>query len=528
MQNCIHIGRRVKGNVPGIPGTHVVDHSPRYSGGGAAERRSPAETYGKRERIDALHRGGSGRVERRKVSVKGSEGVIYFATFMTVSRRTAPGPRGSLVAGSYRDYRRDPLGFFLDAGLRWGDLVRFRFVYKPAFLVTEPSYIKHVLQDRRQNYIKGISYDSLRLLLGEGLLVSEGDLWKRQRKLAQPIFHRNRMEEKLAIMTGCVESLLDRWRERREPFDVVADMMRLAFDIVGRALMGADIVEERLEVERVLNDAIEYVYRHMEAPFKLPPSLPTRANRRFRECLRTLDGVVARVLARHRAGQGESGTLLSLLMKARDDETGRGMSDRQLRDEILTFLLAGHETTADALVWTWTLLSDHPEIEDRLHAELDAVLGGRAPRVEDLAKLAYTGQVIDESMRIYPPAWSFTRSAVEEDELGGYRIPKGSIVIVSPYVNHRLPRFWSDPARFDPERFLPEKAEALDTYAYFPFGGGPHTCIGKHLSLLEVKVGLAMIAQRFRVRVLPDQDRTPLPRISLRPKEKIAVQIEPR
>lgn len=440
----------------------------------------------------------------------------------------APGPRGELLTGSYRAYRKDPLGFFLDAGLRYPDLARFRFVYKPAFLVTNPPFIKHILQDRRQNYVKGISYDSLRLLLGQGLLVSEGDLWRRQRKLAQPVFHRNRMEAKLGIMTACVDAVVERWRGRTEPVDVVGDMMRLAFDIVGRTLMGADIVEEMAQVEAVLNDAIEHVYRHMEAPLKIPTSVPTSANRRFRKHLATLDGVVARVIARNRAGKGEAGTLLSLLMNARDDETGQGMSDRQLRDEVLTFLLAGHETTGDALVWTWTLLSDHPEVEARLHAELDRVLGGRAPSVEDLGRLVYTGQVIDESMRIYPPAWSFTRSAAGEDELGGYRIPKDAIIVISPYVNHRLPRFWSDPERFDPDRFAPGRAEALDTYAYFPFGGGPHTCIGKHLSLIEVKVGLAMLAQRYRVRVVPGQDLTALPRISLRPKGRILARIEPR
>lgn len=385
--------------------------------------------------------------------------------------KTAPGPRGSLLLGSYRDYRRDPLGFFLRTAQEYGGLVRYRFAHKPAFLVSEPALIRRVLQENAKNYAKGISYESLRLLLGQGLLVSEGELWKKQRRLAQPAFHRDRLELKSELIAACAREMIARWTGR---IDLVSEFMRFAFDVVGRALMGADIEGEMREVEAVLADAVDFIVRHMESPVKFV--LPKR---RFRECAARLRAVVDRVVARHR----EPGTLLAALLEA-------GMDGAQLRDEVLTFLLAGHETTGDALCWTWWLLSKNPDVDPR-HPH-----------------------VVDEAMRLYPPAWSFTRTALARDELGGYAIPKGAIVVLSPWVNHRLPRFWDDPEAFRPGRF--EGAD-FDTYVYFPFGGGPHSCIGKHLSLIELRIAMREILAAGELRIEPGQDVRPVPSISLKP-----------
>lgn len=402
---------------------------------------------------------------------------------MTETR--APGPTGGLLLGSWGKYRKDPLGFFLRSAMEYGGLVRFRFAHKPAFLVSEPAFIKHILQDGSKKYAKGISYESLRWLLGNGLLVSEGDLWKKQRRLMQPHFQHSKMKAKVDIVEQCVDDLLHRWETIRQPFDLVPEMMRLAFDVVGKTLLGTDIADEMVEVERVLADAVDWVYRRMEAPVKMPARIPTPRNRRFRECVRVLDGVVARVIDRHRREPRE--TLLAALMR-------ENMDDRQLRDEVLTLLLAGHETTGDALCWALWLVSKHPSTD-----------------IEG---------IIRESLRLYPPAWSFTRTAVERDELGGYAIPKGAIVIISPWVNHRLPRFWKDPERFDPSRPEPE-----ENYVYMPFGGGPHTCIGMHLSLFELRVTLTRILQRWRV--IFEGEIEPIPSISLKPKGPVFARIIP-
>ncbi len=451
---------------------------------------------------------------------------------MVSTPKVVPGPRGRLILGSFAEYRRDPLHFFLAAALQYGDLVRFRIAHKRnVFLVTHPDYIRHILQDNLRNYVKGVSYEALRLALGQGLLVSEGELWKRQRRLLQPHFTPQKMAEKVGTMTGCISAMLDRWRtiaDSGRPFDLVTEVMRLAFDIVGKTLMGAEIGEEMVEVERVLHGLTDYVYRRMEAPVKLPTSLPTPRNRLFRNGMTILNRVVSRVIDKHRGAAEPGRSLLSVLMAARDPETGQGMSGQQLRDEVLTLLLAGHETSGDAIAWTFYLLSLHPAVERTLHEEIRTVLGDRVPAAEDLMRLPYAGQVVQEAMRRYPPAGSFTRTPLADDTIDGYRIPKNAVIILSPYVNHRLPKFWENPEAFDPDRFAPERAEALPPYVYFPFGGGPHTCIGRNLSLVEVAVATAMIVQRYRLHLVPAQKIYPEPRISLRPQPAIQMTLHRR
>lgn len=447
---------------------------------------------------------------------------------LTTAASHPPGPRGSFLLGSLRELMKDPLQLFLGAANEYGGLVRFRFAHLHAYLVSEPAYIRQVLTENMRNYVKGVSYASLRHPLGDGLLVAEGELWRKQRRLMNPAFGRSVLRDKAPVMLRCAETACARWEgfaDAGQSFDLVHEMMRLAFDIVGRVAMGSDISEELAEVEPVLPSLSMWVYRHMSAPIKLPPSVPTPNNLRYRRTIKVLDRVVQRLIDQHRK-VGDLPDLMSLLMSARD-ESGREMSDKQLRDEVLTMLLAGHETSGSALAYVYLLLADNPAVEQRLHAELDAVLAGRPVTMDDLAKLPFTGQVIDEAMRLYPPAWSFTRTAVEKDRMGPFDIPAGAMIIISPWVNQRLPRFWSAPDVFDPDRFTPEAVKAHDTYQYFPFGGGPHMCIGKLMSLFEIKIAVATISQRYRL-VRENGAAVKLtPAVSLTP-DSIPVRLERR
>jgi cytochrome P450 len=437
-------------------------------------------------------------------------------------------PPGTFLLGHLASYRRNPLKFFCQSALASPDLVRFRMGHRWLFLLIEPRYIRHVLQEHPRNYVKGVSYESLRILLGDGLLTADGDGWQRQRRLIQPAFLKQTLIGKLDIVAACVEGVIERFHQRAggPPFDLVPEMMRLAFDVVGRTVLGINMAEQADDVERVFGRASQFVYDRMQSLVKMPEWWPGRGTRRFRKERDQLDRLVIRVIERHRQAGDGGRTLLSMLMAASDPETGQGMSDRQLRDELLTFIGAGYETTGDGLCWIFYLLSSAPNVLTRLEAEVDAEIGDRAPDGADLAKLTYAGQVIDESWRLYPPAWAFTRSAVEADVIDGHRIPKNAIVVVSPYVNQHHPRFWPDPERFDPDRFAPG-CEILN-FGYFPFGAGPHMCVGKHLSLFEVKVALAMIARRFRVRLVPGQAIRPEPGIALRPAPGMMVTVESR
>lgn len=448
-----------------------------------------------------------------------------------VSRsHVAPGPRGTPILGNLRELRRDPLGLFLKTAIDFGGLARIRVAHLDVYLVSEPALIKHVLVDNMRSYVKGVSYESLRFVLGNGLLTAEGDLWRRQRRLMNGAFSRQALMDKVPTLVGCAASVCDRWEARAEsgePFDLVPEMMRLAFDVVGQTIFGTDIAAQMDEVDRALPTISAWIYGRTRSPVNVPPAIPTPGNLRYRRAAAILDRVVESVIDARRQG-APRGDLLSTLMNARYEDTGRSMSDRQLRDEVLTLLLAGHETTGSALCWAFHFLADHPTALARLHEELDGVLGGRAPTADDLPLLEYTGRVIDEAIRLLPPAWSFTRAAVQDDVLGTFLVPRGAMMIISPYVNHRHPAYWTNPDVFDPDRFEEGRAKAIEKYHYFPFGGGPHMCIGKHLTLFETKVTLALLAQRYRVVRAGDGALTLDPNISLRPGAPIPVRVERR
>jgi cytochrome P450 len=415
--------------------------------------------------------------------------------------------------------RSDPLRTFLDAANRYGDLVHLKAGPYHGYLVCDPALIRHVLQDNARNYHKSPLYDRIRDHIGNGLLTSEDAFWLRQRRLAQPAFHRQRLVEMADAMVDCTDRVLERWEviaSRGEAIDLVSEMMALTQAIIVRTMFSMDLGA----AADVVNRTWPIINRRIGETFwstKLETRLPLPANRRFWRALADLDAVVYRIIADRRRSGRDGSDLLSMLLAARDEETGAGMTDLQLRDEVVTMLLAGHETTSLALSWTYYLLSQHPEAEQSIAAEVDRVIGDRRPAFAHVERLVTTRRAIEESLRLYPPAWGFSRRALNDDEIGGYRIAKGSLVFVIPFVVHRRPALWPDPERFEPDRFAPEHESARPRFAYIPFGGGPRGCIGNQFAMAEALLIVAAVAQRYRIELLPNQDIRPEPLITLRP-----------
>jgi cytochrome P450 len=429
-----------------------------------------------------------------------------------------PGPKGYLFLGSLPDFRRDMLGFFARCAWKYGDCVAFRLGWKPCLFINHPDLIEQVLVTDHRRFTKRTF--ALRLLvpmLGNGLLTSEGDFWLRQRRLAQPAFHPSRIAAYSNIMVSHTERLLARWRDG-ETRDVHAEMMSLALGIVAKTLFDAEVGEDVRVVGEALDRMMAYFSSRFEGFFPMPPSFPTPANLRLRRAVWRLNEIVYRIIQERRTSGADRGDLLSMLLHAQDEGDGSQMTDQQLRDEFVTLFLAGHETTANALSWTWYLLAQHPEVEAKLAAELHAVLGGRSPTLADLPRLAYTERVVLESMRLFPPVWGFGREALEEVELGGYRIAPGTTVMMLQWTMHRHPRYFDNPDAFEPDRWADGLAKRLPKYAYFPFGGGPRICIGNSFAMMEAVLVLATLAQQFRFTLVPGQRVIPWPSITLRPK----------
>lgn len=442
----------------------------------------------------------------------------------------APGPRGHFLFGVGFEATRDPVRFYMKMRREYGDVVRMRGLPGMYWhLVAHPAGVERVLQTNQQNYPKGKLFNKpLSLLVGEGLLTSEGEFWRRQRRLAQPAFHRQRIAALGDTMTAATQRTLGRWREFEKagrPFDVAAEMTRLTLQIAGLTLFGVDLSDDAGRVGGALGVAFEHINHRMSYPWALPEVVPTRRNRRFLSARRALDGVIYRIIHERRRRDADTGDLLSMLLLARDEETGEGMSDEQLRDEVMTILIAGHETGAAALAWAWYLLARHPEVERKLHEELARVLGGRTPAAEDLRSLPYTKMVFDEVLRLYPPAWALLRQAAVEDDICGHRMPAGSLLVLSPYVTHRHPEFWDEPEKFDPARFTSERAAARPKFAYFPFGGGSRQCIGSNFALMEAQLVLATAAQHFRPRLAPGRAVEEDPTFTLRPRGGVLVTL---
>lgn len=443
-----------------------------------------------------------------------------------------PGPRSLPLIGVLPEVRRDALGFLMRTFQQYGDVAHYRLGPLSASLIAHPDGVRHVLQENVKNYTKDhVSYSMLRRTIGDGLVTSRGDFWLRQRRLAQPAFHRQRIAAMGQSMVAATIELLADWEQRAEQgvaFDVGEEMMHLTLRIVGDALFGSNVQAESLIVHRAFNELSAQIIARFRNFNLLPPVLPTRADRRYRQAISELDTVVYRIIASRRARPEDSGDLLSMLMLARDEESGERMDDKQLHDEVLTMLLAGHETTATTLTWVWAMLDRHPQVVVLLEAELDRVLGERAPTVEDLPQLNYTRQVIDETIRLYPPIYIMSRQVLADDAIGGYRIKGGATVDISPYVTHRHPAFWDRPEEFDPERWTPERVAARPRFAYFPFSGGPRQCIGNSFAQMEATLVLATIASRYRLHLPENHTLAIDPLVTLRPRGGLPVRLERR
>ncbi len=434
------------------------------------------------------------------------------------SPRYPPGPRRIVPLSGLFAYRKGPLPFFQNLAQQYGDISYFRLGPQEAFFLNNPDYIREVLVTRHHSFHKGLALQRAKRLLGEGLLTSEGEFHLRQRRLAQPAFHRNRIASYAGVMTDYAWQTQERWHDG-DTLDMSEEMMRLTLGIVGKTLFDADVVSSAQEVGEAMTVVMD-LFNTITIPFfELLQKLPLPQWRRFDIARAKLDAIIYRLIEERRLGGVDRGDLLSMLLLAQDTEgDGGAMTDGQLRDELMTIFLAGHETTANALTWTWYLLSQNPEAEARLHEEIDAVVKGRLPVFEDVAQLKYTEMVLAESMRLYPPAWALGRLAIEEFEIAGYVVPKKSLVLMSQYVMHRDPRYFIDPLRFEPERWTPEARETRPQFSYFPFGGGPRRCIGEGFAWMEGILLLATLARQWRMRLAPNHPVALKPVITLRPK----------
>jgi cytochrome P450 len=440
--------------------------------------------------------------------------------------KTPPGPPGRWLSGNLREFQADRLGYLTDCARRYGDVVAIRLGPRPFLVVSHPDLVEQVLVTNNRCFIKHFALRMSRTTLGDGLLTSEGDFWRRQRKLAQPAFHRDRVAGYAGVMVAFTERMLAGWSDGQTR-DAQDDMMRLTQEIVAKTLFDTDVSGEAGEVSGAMEVVLRAFTRKVSRLVRLPDWVPTPVNLRLRRATARLDAIIYGIIAGRRASGEERNDLLSMLLQARDEDDGR-MTDRQLRDEAMTLFLAGHETTANTLAWAWYLLAEHPEAEARLHAELDAVLGDRPPTFDDLPRLPFAEHVVTEALRLFPTVWLLGREAVEPCRVGDYDVPVGTTVFMSQWVIHRDPRFFDDPLAYRPERWENGLARRLPRYAYFPFGGGPRVCIGNAFAMMESVLLLATVARRFRLRLAPDADVTPLPTMTLRPDHGVKVTLSRR
>ncbi len=446
---------------------------------------------------------------------------------MTASSTFPRGPKGHLFLGNAAGLSRETLGYLERCARECGDLVPLRFFWKRILFVNHPDLIEQVLAKNSRKVIKDIAQRADRPLIGDGLFLSEGDSWLRQRRMMQPMFHRERIAAYGATMVACAERLIASWRDG-ETRDIYRDMSRLTMAVVAETLFDADIWGDADEVAGALACALECLSARVRSPqVLLPASLPAPTNLRLRRARRRIDGIVYRIIAERRADAADRGDLLSTLLHARYED-GTAMVDRQVRDEVVTFLVGGYETAADLLAWAWYLLSRHPEVEAKLLAEIEAALGGRPPTAADLPRLTYTGMVVSEVLRLYPPAPALGREALVDFDLAGYRVAKGTDILVSQWVMHRDPRYFADPAAFNPDRWADGLADRLPRYAYFPFGGGPRLCIGHAFATMEATLVLAAVAQRFRLELLPGHPVVAETLPTLRPKYGLRMVVRRR
>ncbi|WP_165423814.1 cytochrome P450 [Ktedonosporobacter rubrisoli] len=442
--------------------------------------------------------------------------------------RRPPGPAWHTFAQNTRRLMQDGPGFLLEMRERYGDVVRVPILLGSFTAVFHPDGVRHLLQENHLNYGRDVpDYHVLRPVLGNGLVTSDGKLWRRQRRLMQPAFHRQRLLALADLMTTTTLERMAQWETAGflgtgRPLALTQEMTALTLRIVGKALFGIDLSAEVARIGQALTTLNHVLSEALYQPWLL--FLPTPHRHRLNVARCALSTVVEQMIGARRSIPDHD-DLLALLLQAQDEETGEGMTDEQVRDEVMTLLLTGLEPIANTLSWTFFLLSKHPEMQGHLRKEYQEVLKGRPPTVEDLTQLPLTRMVIEEALRLYPSSWGFSRRAHEEDTIGGYRIPRGSFVLVSAYVTHHHPALWERPDAFDPERFSAERSATRPRFAFFPFGGGPHQCIGNQFALIEAQLILATILSHYHVQLLSATVVAPDPLLTLRPREEIWVTV---
>lgn len=425
-------------------------------------------------------------------------------------KTTPPGPKGFLFLGNIPQFAHNPLEFMAKCAREYGDVVQLHLPQGKAYLLSNPDDIEFMLTTTNRNFKRDKGVQLLRPLLGNGLVLTEGDFWLRQRRLMQPAFHRERIKAYGEIMVDYASRMVDSWQDG-EIRDTKHDMQKITQQIVTRLLFSTEVTSEE---SQTTSTTLDFVLKEFQArlvnPFHLPEKIPTPRNRRYLKAITEIDEVINRIIRQRREEGDDKGDLLSTFLQVRDED-GNGMSDKQLRDELITMYLAGHETTAMTLSWAWALLAQHPEVEARLAEELETVLQGRTPAVSDLPRLPYTDMVIKETLRLYPIAWFNNREVLKEVEIGGYKLQPGLQLWMSPWVLHRNPRYYENPDEFRPERWATEQIKQLPKYAYLPFGGGPRICIGNTFALTEAALVLATVAQRYRLNLAPGTKVVPQP-----------------
>ncbi|MBS1567316.1 MAG: cytochrome P450 [Bacteroidetes bacterium] len=414
---------------------------------------------------------------------------------------------------------------------KYGDIYSLSLPFNKIIIASHPSYVRHVLTDNNRNYTKSLAYRVVRLLLGNGILTSEGDFWRRQRRLIQPAFHRQKIASMAAMMVQRIQQEadhLDMYADGGKTADMLSVMTSLTLDIISRAIFSEGVTKGPLIAE-LLTLLNEYVTYKINQPIRLPAAIPTPFNMRERRALDTLDGIIYEIIDTRRRDNVSRDDLLSMLLDARDEETGGQMDNRQLRDEVMTIFVAGNETTANAMAWTISLLAQHPAQEQKMIDEIDEKLdSGIEPGYDTMQSFPYVRQVIEESMRLYPPAWVVGRRALEDDELGGYLVPRGTNILMPIFYLHRSEQYWSSPDQFMPERFAADRRGSIDKYVYFPFGAGPRMCIGNNFAMMEMQLILILLYRRFRFRLPAGFVPEPQALVSLRSKNGMPVRVERR
>jgi cytochrome P450 len=444
------------------------------------------------------------------------------------SHQLPPSPRGYLILNA-KEIKQNPIGYYQRIWKEYGDLVRLPILPSYSFyLSAHPSHLERILSTHQERYGKSdIANKPLTLVVGQGILTSEGEFWQKNRRLMQPAFHQKQLANLCAVIVSCTESLMRKWEEKSdgEAIDIAAETLRLTLKIAGLTLFSTDISDKSSSLGKAFRTVFEYINYKMNNLWAEPLWIPTSRNLRFRQAKQILDDLVLDLIRDRRQNPTDTHDLLSMLLAVRDEVTGEGMSDKQLQDEVITLLIAGHESVASALAWTWYLLGKHPDIMANVEEELRSVLNGNSPSFEKLPKLEYTRRVIDETLRLYPPALVLLRVALEDDEIDGYFIPKGSTMNLTTFIIHCHPEFWDNPEKFDPDRFLPEKTNLRPKFAYRPFGAGQRICIGKSFALMQAALIMATMLQRFRLELIPNQPIELDTTFALRPKYGIKVKL---